>query len=128
MINKTGDSPYYEGYSCYIYPEFTKTIALLDKYIEKDESIRHFGPISKNPLEKYTIRSIDIFSEDYPQAISDPEIIAELKEHILLYDENSLKTTDYENFYEVQIELATSDGISYSHGVISKKIAERYKE
>lgn len=128
MINKTGDSPYYEGYSCYIYPEFTKTIALLDKYIEKDESIRHFGPISKNPLEKYTIRSIDIFSEDYPQAISDPEIIAELKEHILLYDENSLKTTDYENFYEVQIELATSDGISYSHGVISKEIAERYKE
>lgn len=120
---KDSDRQYY----CYVYSEFTQTIALLDKYIQNDKSIQHFGAVSESPMKKYNIRSIDIFSDDYPTAISERETIEALKEHILLYDYDSIKTIDTENFYEIQVEFATSTGSSYASGTIPREIADKYK-
>lgn len=117
-----------DEYPCYIYPDFKQTIALLDKYVQNDESIKHFGAVSESPLDKYTIHSIDIFFEGYPVSISDDETINELKEHIEFYGHESTKFYDYENNYEVQITLITSDGTSYANGTIPKDIAKNYKD
>ena len=123
-IRKGSSSQYY----CYVYPEFTQTIALLDKYIQNDKSIQYFGSVSESPMKKYDIRSIDIFSDDYPTAISERETIKVLKEHILLYDYDSIKTIDTEKFYEIQVEFATSTGSSYASGTIPKEIADNYRK
>ena len=117
-----------DEYSCHIYPEFKQTISLLDKYVQNDESISHFGTISENPLDKYEIHSIDIFCEDYPITISDIETINQLKEHISLYDHEDTKFYDYDSNYEVQIILITSEGTSYANGMIPKDIAAQYKK
>lgn len=123
-ITKGSSSQYY----CYVYPEFTQTIALLNNYIQNDKNIQYFGSVSESPLKKYEIRSIDIFSENYPIAISERETIEALKEHILLYDYASIKTMDTENFYEIQVEFSTSTGYSYASGTIPKEIADRYRK
>lgn len=115
-----------EEYPCYVYPEFEQTIALLNKYIQNDNSIKHFGMVSSNPLEKYEIRTIEIFSEDYPISITDTDVMSELVKHIELYGLNSTKTYDYENTYEVQITLLTADGNSFLNGTIPKEIVKEY--
>lgn len=115
-----------EEHSCYIYPEFKQTITLLNKYIQSDESIKHFGMVSSNPLEKYEILSIEIFSVDYPISITDIDVINELVKHIELHGLNSTKTYDYENTYDVGITLLTADGNSSLHGTIPKEIVKEY--
>lgn len=115
-----------DEYPCYIYPEFAQTIALLNKYVENDESIKHFGTVSESPLDKYTIHSIDIFTEDHPISISDDEEINELKNHIDFYNHDNTKYYDYETNYEVQVTLITSEGTSYASGIIPKDVAKNY--
>lgn len=115
-----------DEYQCYIYPEFKQTIALLNKYVEKDESIKHFGAVSESPLDKYAIHSIDIFAEGHPVSISDEETINELKNYIILYGHDNTKYYDYENVYEVQIILITSEGTSYANGTIPKNKVKNY--
>lgn len=115
-----------EEYPCYVYPEFEQTIALLNKYIQNNDSIKHFGMVSSNPLEKYEIRTIEIFSDDYPISITDKDVMSELVKHIELYGLNSTKTYDYENTYEVQITLLTADGNSFLNGTISKELVKEY--
>ncbi len=127
-INKEAHKVYRDPCTCYIYSEFTQTIALLDKYIQKDKNIQHFGSVSESPINKYDIRSIDIYFEDASVSISDDKKIEALKEHILLYDYDSVKPMDNEKFYEIQIEFSTSNGFSYSSGTIPKEIADNYKE
>ncbi len=117
-----------DEYHCYIYPEFTQTIAILNKYVQNDESIKHFGTVSESPLDKYTIHSIDIFSESHPISISDDETINDLKKHIVFYGHDNTKYYDYENNYEVQVTLITNEGTSYANGMIPKDIAKNYKD
>lgn len=115
-----------DEYQCFIYPEFEQTIALLNKYVQKDESIRHFGAVSESPLDKYAIHSIDIFAENHPVSISDEETINELKNHIVFYGHDNTKYYDYENNYEVQVILITSKGTSYANGTIPKDVVKNY--
>jgi len=115
-----------EEHSCYVYPNFEQTIALLNKYIQSDESIKHFGMVSSNPLEKYEIRSIEIFSVDYPISITDRDEINKLIQHIELHALNSTKTYDYENTYDVEITLLTADGNSFLTGTIPEEIVKEY--
>ncbi len=115
-----------DEYPCYIYPEFKQTIALLNKYVENDKSIKHFGTVSESPLDKYTIHSIDIFTEGHPISISDDEKINELKNYIDFYDHDNTKYYDYETNYDVQVTLITSEGTSYASGIIPKDVVKKY--
>lgn len=114
---------------CYIYPEFTQTISILDGFLARDTRTQDYGSISESILDKYEIVSLEFYREDYKIFISDPDRINTVKEQLIVseYFYKSYKKYNPEEYYDGTIGLTTGDGIRYVSVMIPKDVSDTFQ-
>lgn len=127
FTTQSNDEDEFYNYTCYIYPNFTQTIALLEQYISADENAKGFGSISVSPLDRYPIHSLEIFCESAPITITDIEKINSIKDDMLLMNGYLSKFgyVDYNQYYEANVNVKTSNGLDYISVCIPKDVVEK---
>lgn len=117
------------NFSCYVYPQFTQTIALLDASIESNENTARYGSINEEIFDKYEIISLEICFEDAYVEVSDLEQVNEIKDQFVL-SEMFYKTDsgyNYEDYYDCNVALMTDDGIPYLSVMLPKDTAKKLR-
>lgn len=120
----------HQDFSCYVFPQFTQTIAILDDFIASNANTMDYGSISELLLDKYEIASLEIYFEDNAVSISDLEQIKSLKDQFVLSEyfyKSASANYDYDNYYDGNIGLLTDDGIRYTSVMIPKETAEELR-
>ena len=114
---------------CYIYPEFTQTISILDGFLARDTRTQDYGSISESILDKYGIVSLEFYREDDKIFISDPDRINTVKEQLIVseYFYKSYKKYNPEEYYDGTVGLTTGDGIRYVSVMIPKDVSETFQ-
>lgn len=115
-------------YYCYVYPNFTQTISLLESYMQSEDDTKDYGSLTESVLDKYDIVSLEIYTEEEPITIRDQETIERLKDYLVLADYyyRINPTTDWELYYDGSAALETPDGIGYCSITILKDIVETF--
>lgn len=112
-----------EDISCYVYPSFTQTIRLLEKYISSDETISDYGTLDRSLLERYPIKSLEVYREEY-FLTSDADIIDALKDDLIVYQSCGYNKKGYINtdiYYEASLEMETRSSSAYVSVLIPKE-------
>lgn len=113
-------------FPCYVFPQFTQTIALLESHIQANDLTKEYGALTESLFDKYEIRSIEIYYEDAPITISDKDKISIAKESMILsdyfYKTNS--NIDSNTYYDIDVSLETADGLRYIPAVLPKEIVD----
>ncbi len=122
--NREGDfiSLYYD-----VYPNFTQTISLVEKYLAKTDNNSDYGSLTESPLKKYEILSIDIYKDDETIAITDSETIAVLAENALIleYINNTYDADfDWENYYYAGVNYIADNTRKYVDVMIPCEIVD----
>ena len=110
-----GEYGYRESMSCHIFPQFEQTIALLEEYLANNEITKDYGALDSTPLERYRIRSIDIYTDEESVNIDDSETILTLKESLIYADDYYKKYGSHDStlYFDGTAEVITHDGVSY---------------
>ena len=115
------------NYTCYVYPNFTQTIALLEQYIAADENAKEFGSITDSPLDRYPIQSLEIYCDEMPVNISDIEIINSLKKDMIYMNDYLIKfgNVDCKYYYDANVTVKTSKGFDCITVCIPKNVVDK---
>ena len=115
----------YQSYSCPVYSSFTQTIALIEKYMLAHEHSKEYGALTESIFDKYIIQSLEIYTENAPVMISDYDSIDALKNDLIISD-LYYKTNAYdsEKYYDVQVSLATPNGVAYTSALLPREKAD----
>ena len=106
---------YEASFTCFVFPQFKQTIALLEEYIAENELTANYGVLDTKPFERYAIRSIELYADDRVVNIEDPETIALLKDSLINSDDFYIKHNGFNSgeYFDGTVQLITHDGISY---------------
>ena len=129
QIGYTNEYGYQDAFHCYIFPSFDQSITLLEEYLKKMPLTKDYGAITTPLLERYSITSLDIYKhEGEPFYTKDPELIEELKEHLILADDYYQKYQGYnsDEYYDGTAEVLTYDGRNYVSILIPIDILKPY--
>lgn len=120
------DDEFYD-YTCYIYPNFKQTIALLEQYIAADENAKKFGSIATPPLDRYPIHSLEIICDDEPITITDIELITSIKDDLIIMNDYFTKFgyVDYTKYCDAYVNVKTSNGLGYISVCIPINVVEK---
>ena len=117
-----GGKDYEESFTCFIFPQFEQTIALLEEYLGNNKLTENYGSLDMNPLDRYAIRSIEFYTLENVSNITDSESISLLKDSLILADDFYIKNDgiNYGAYYDGTAQLITHDGVSYISVLIPK--------
>lgn len=122
-----GEDEYSRQYPCYVYEDFTQTIQLLNNYIQNTPDISNYGDVTESILSKYEIRQLEFYMKEQMITVTDPKIIEQFREHLVLNEKfyEKYHNYDWNDYYDLGISLNTNSGINYTSAVIEKEIADK---
>ncbi len=126
VVCHESEDDYVYSYGCYVYPEFTQTIALIENFMSTQDSTKNYGDLAESILYKYNITSLEIYTDDDFIYIQDAETLESVKDYLILadYTYRSNQAEDWELYYDGSVALQTPEGIGYCSILISKEVAE----
>ncbi len=124
---KEKEDTYIYNYRCDVYPQFTQTIALLERYLSNQDSTKDYGSLSESAIYKYPIISVDLYHDEGSLLIKDTETIELLKEHMIPARDFD-KEYYWQKYYYAGVSFLVNNEYIYLDVYIPREVADSLPE